>query len=346
MAQLRATPSTARPDGVQGLQHVAMLEWLEHDPRPTFILDESNNNKTHSGLAVPVYHNRALIDIHGGHMLAAIRDHRLTATTSEQRKALFEFRTWLNTREETSGTCTYESFVWNKASLAGRWVVVFGSPLNTSRPVRNASPEGAVLSKRTSRSKAPTFDWTDEIPPLRISPHVAWARSIKWSQTPLGPMSTWSSQTRSIANLVMQDPRPAVVFCGSELIMIYNEPYIELLGDFHPCMGESARVALFSLWGQYFEPIISQNLAGETVEQTDSAIHMIRNGFMEETYFSLKFIPIFDSDGATVAHYEPLTETVSSLLFCSDFIEQHHSRSDLRLSHYIVYLHDDTMRNH
>jgi hypothetical protein len=33
---------------------------------------------------------------------------------------------------------------------------------------------------------------------------------------------------------------------------------------------------------------------------------------MEETYFSLKFIPIVDSEGATIAHYEPLTETVSS----------------------------------
>jgi hypothetical protein len=38
---------------------------------------------------------------------------------------------------------------------------------------------------------------------------------------------------------------------------------------------------------------------------------MMRNEYMEETYFSLKFIPIVDSDGATIAHYEPLSETVS-----------------------------------
>jgi hypothetical protein len=146
---------------------------------------------------------------------------------------------------------------------------------------------------------------------LKLTPHIAWARSIDWSQTPLGPMSTWTPQLRSVANLVMQDPRPAVVFYGTDLIMIYNEAEIELLGGFHPCMGMSARVALSSVWPQYFEPIIAQNLAGETVEKTDSAIHMVRNGFMEETYFSLKFIPILDSDGATVGHYEPLIETVS-----------------------------------
>ena len=76
----------------------------------------------------------------------------------------------------------------------------------------------------------------------------------------------------------------------------------------------SARVALASVWAEYFEPIIDTNLAGETVEKTNTVIHMVRNGFMEETYFSLKFIPIFDSEGVTVGHYEPLVETVSVAL--------------------------------
>jgi hypothetical protein len=293
------------------LQHVAMLEWLEHDPRPTFVLGDSNARKGYNSLAVPVYYNPALNALDGGHVLAAIRGDRLTVTTPQDRQAVSDFRTWTNTRKDTSSSYTYGSLAWTRVALANRWTVIFGSPVDASRPIATAQPEDLTLSKRTSRSKAPTFDWTDEVPPLRMSPHVTWARQIQWSQTPLGPMSAWSSQLRSVANLVMQDPRPAVVFCGPELIMIYNEPYIELLGGFHPCMGASARVALSGVWDQYFEPIVSRNLAGETVEQTDSSVHMVRNGFMEETYFSLKFIPIFDSDGATVAHYEPLTETAS-----------------------------------
>lgn len=36
----------------------------------------------------------------------------------------------------------------------------------------------------------------------------------------------------------MQDLRPAVIFSGTDLIMIYNEAYIDLLGDLHPCMGQ------------------------------------------------------------------------------------------------------------
>lgn len=83
-------------------------------------------------------------------------------------------------------------------------------------------------------------------------------------------------------------------------------------------MGDSARVALSAVWGEYFEPIIARNLAGETVEQTNTAIHMVRSGFMEETYFSLKFIPILDSEGVTVGHYEPLVETVGPRSPCLD----------------------------
>lgn len=54
-----------------------------------------------------------------------------------------------------------------------------------------------------------------------------------------------------------------------------------------------------------------RNLSGETVKVQDMAIHVSRKGFMEETYFSSRFIPGLDSEGATIGHYEPLAETVS-----------------------------------
>jgi hypothetical protein len=68
------------------------------------------------------------------------------------------------------------------------------------------------------------------------------------------------------------------------------------------------------------------------VEKTNTVIHMVRNGFMEETYFSLKFIPIFDSEGVTVGHYEPLVETVSVascilILFSCRFVSYSQTRS-------------------
>jgi hypothetical protein len=172
---------------------------------------------------------------------------------------------------------------------------------------------------KNSRSKTSTFDWTDDFPPANLSPHVTWARNIDWENTSLGPMSQWSPQLRSNASLIMQDSRPAVGFYGPDLIMIYNEAYIELLGGLHPCMGCNARIVLSSVWETHFEHIIQQNLAGETVNNDNTEVPLMRNGYVEETYFSVRFIPIFDSKGSTVGHYEPVIETVSFEL-CSSWL--------------------------
>jgi hypothetical protein len=311
---LMTRPLRKSASGAKTLQQVAMLDMLEHDPRPTFILDGIDAIHRHNGSVLPIYHNPALAGLDGGQFLAMLQGESVAIDTQEHH-TLSRFQSWVTTQENSLAPYTYRGYSWVKLLHAKKWNIIFGAPVNVPAHVATVQPNDAPLIKRNSRSKAPTFDWTDALPPLKTTSHIAWARSIGWSQTPLGPMNTWSSQLRSIANLVMQDPRPAVVFYGPDLIMIYNEAEIELLGGFHPCMGMSARVALSSVWPKYFEPIITRNLAGETVEKTDSAIHMVRNGFMEETYFSLKFIPILDSEGATIGHYEPLTETVSHTPF-------------------------------
>jgi hypothetical protein len=120
----------------------------------------------------------------------------------------------------------------------------------------------------------------------------------------------------------MQDPRPAVDFYGPDLVMIYNEPYIELLGGLHPCMGISARVALAGVWSTYFEPIIARNLAGETVKQTNFAIHLIRTGFLEEICFYL-------SSSLSLTLKVPRLDIMNHLL--KQYV-LHHSKSNFLLS--------------
>jgi hypothetical protein len=78
-------------------------------------------------------------------------------------------------------------------------------------------------------------DWT--VPRLKGTPseHIAFVRSVNWSNTPLGPMKSWSSQFREVVNLVMRNPHPCALFWGEELTMIYNESYMkEVAGNKHP----------------------------------------------------------------------------------------------------------------
>ncbi|KAF2854449.1 aerobic respiration control sensor protein-like protein arcB [Plenodomus tracheiphilus IPT5] len=312
---------------VGSFRSFGILDFLEQDPRPTFVIDTTQATFMTQRRILPLYTNPAIASVELENLLNTLAlDPGTLESQKETDRDISQFHHWLLCTEASIHPFTHRSYVWQRIPVGTRWSVISGTPVSATHASHSKKIEGSALGRTASRSKVSTFDWTDELPPLRSTPHITWARSIDWAATPLGPMYTWSAQLRSIANLIMQDPRPAVVFYGPDLIMIYNEAEIELLGGFHPCMGESARVALSSVWPQYFEPIIQKNLEGETIERTNTSIHMVRSGFLEETYFSLKFIPILDAEGATVGHYESLVETTR------DVIAQRRSRTLLDLS--------------
>lgn len=298
---------------------IGVLELIENDPRPTFVLDVESIDRSNSDSLLPAYWNQAFIAAKSMGLLPTfLRSPSANGSIQSRGKGdTANFRRWIFENDQNEH-CVYSNFIWTRIRIKSRWIVINGVHVRSVNAMKiehqeptNGETEAQDLTSTSSSSKRQAnFDWTDENPPLKMTPHLNWARSIDWSGTSLGATSTWTPQLRSFANLTMQDPRPAVVFYGRDLIMIYNEAYIELLGGFHPCMGESARVALVSVWEEFFEPMIQKNLEGESVERVNYAIPVFRNGFLEETYFSFKFIPIFDSDGATIGHYEPLTETV------------------------------------
>ncbi|OCL02455.1 hypothetical protein AOQ84DRAFT_182167 [Glonium stellatum] len=156
------------------------------------------------------------------------------------------------------------------------------------------------------------FDCTLSTPPVEMSQHVQYFRSIDWAQTSLGPTSSWSPQLRSAVNAVMMDMHASVLFWGEDVVIIYNEAYIEVLGALHPCMGTSARVAFRDYWG-HFEPIVQYNKAtGRTMAVNDLPLFLDRHGYFEETFFSFQFIPILDEHGLVAGYHEPILETTKN----------------------------------
>ncbi|KAF9693531.1 hypothetical protein EKO04_008284 [Ascochyta lentis] len=317
-------PHSLSSDDADCLRELGLVQLLEHDPRPTFVLDSTDTKDSNTGFK-PIYRNVAILTLDSGQLwndIIANEDPNITK--EEYSVPLSQFRAWAF--HENSKPLTVCDYSWRRCLIAGRWIVVSGQSVRAPLLSANTSVDGGTLSKKSSRSNFTTFDWTDDPPPVKLSAHVSWARGIDWGDTPLGPMRGWSPQLRSNATLIMQDPRPAVGFYGSELIMIYNEAYIELLGGLHPCMGRSAREVLASVWDDHFEPIIKQNLAGEVVDNSNIEIPLKRHGYVEETYFSIRFIPIFDSEGATIGHYEPVVETTKEVIL------ERRSRTLLELS--------------
>ncbi|KAL1792525.1 hypothetical protein ACET3X_009032 [Alternaria dauci] len=241
----------------------------------------------------------------------------------------------------------FEAHTWN-ATVLGRYKIVSGVPTRllwvdaapggkshrTIMPEPNA-PRGRLradalpIKPQLSLAQAPqmpepgtscspdatatnniSFDCTSHVLTggVRASPHIDYFRSVDWAKTPLGPMTSWPCDLRCIANTVLSNNVPAVIFWGDNVIMLYNEPYVQLLGSLHPCMGESVRIIAPDHWSS-FQPMVDHVKAtGESIAEPDMLLFIERDGLVEETHWSFQFVPILNADGQVTAYYQTFYE--------------------------------------
>jgi len=156
------------------------------------------------------------------------------------------------------------------------------------------------------------FDWTRLPNSPALPSHIRFARSIDWASTSLGPIESWSSELRSMCNLIMASPHPAAMYWGEEYVAIYNEAYILLAGSRHPqLMGQSYPVAWAEIWDGVKSVFESATTTGQATVKDDDLLFMQRSGsnnFLEETYFSWSIIPLVGADGSVVGLYNPVFE--------------------------------------
>lgn len=195
------------PTAPKNLRDIGALDALEHDPRPTFITSsESLHSQHHEG--VPVYWNPALAIANSRCLLTSLLGLGTAneVCSDESSTDLLDFRDWVLAKSGTKDHYSFAGFVWTAVALReSHWTIVSGISSN-----RLATQCSRKLPRNPSKPTDPILDWTDDVAPLRLSSHVAWARSIDWAETSLGPMSLWSPQLRSFVNLVFMDPKPYV----------------------------------------------------------------------------------------------------------------------------------------
>jgi len=138
-----------------------------------------------------------------------------------------------------------------------------------------------------------------------------------WVSTPLGPTSSWSPALRSTVENVLASGFGLLLWWGEDLIQIYNDAYIPVLGAKHPerALGRPVR----ECWDEIFHiigPLIYKPLHGGPPSVNDDLELVIRrNGFEEETHFTVAYSPIFDESvesgiGGVLATVHETTEKV------------------------------------
>src|SRR5207253_8163926 len=106
----------------------------------------------------------------------------------------------------------------------------------------------------------------DRVPaqPDLARPAYSPTRMPDWSQTPFGPVESWSQSLRTAASMVLGSTLPMFLGWGPDFLVLYNEGYAEILGDRHPCQGQPAREIWADAWPR-IEPNARRALAGETL---------------------------------------------------------------------------------
>ena len=120
-------------------------------------------------------------------------------------------------------------------------------------------------------------------------------RATDWSQTPLGPVETWSPSLRMIVRILLSNRFPMLLWWGPEFLQLYNDAYRPVLGTKHPqYLGRSARECWAEIWDVIGPLIETPFNGGPPTWSDDIFLEINRYGFIEETHFTIAYSPVPD----------------------------------------------------
>ena len=133
---------------------------------------------------------------------------------------------------------------------------------------------------------------------------------VDWSATALGPQEIWPALLRLVADLCLDSDSPVLIGWGPDLLMLYNEAYIPLLGaEKHPwALGRPASEVQPRLWPAEQERVHDVMQTGRPYHLDDQLLIIERRGYPEEAYFSFSISALRDPDGTIVGVFTAISE--------------------------------------
>jgi PAS domain S-box-containing protein len=123
-------------------------------------------------------------------------------------------------------------------------------------------------------------------------------RAFDWASTPLGPIEQWPQSLATAVGICMNSRFPMFVWWGPQLVNIYNDAYVPILGKRHPAaFGRPARESWDEIWpvvGPQAQAVMER---GEATWNERVLLVMERHGYTEDTYFTWSYSPIIDESG-------------------------------------------------
>lgn len=141
-------------------------------------------------------------------------------------------------------------------------------------------------------------------------------RLYNWASTPLGSLESWSQSLKTTVNLMLNSRNPIWMGWGPENTFLYNDAYIDVLGiEKHGwALGKPAYVVWEEIWD--FCGPLSDRVYNESKSSTatDVELFMKRGDFLEETFFTFTYSPVFDESGKVGGLFCANFETTDKIL--------------------------------
>ena len=149
------------------------------------------------------------------------------------------------------------------------------------------------------------------------------ARELDWTRTPLGAVDSWPAALRAAVRIALDSPFPINLWCGPELVLVYNDAYREIMGSKHPRgLGRSGREVWSEIWSivqpmfesiQQGGPAIYADDAPFVIERADPAGITSAPG-EPNAWFTFGLSPVRDESGDIVAYFNIVSESTRRLL--------------------------------
>lgn len=142
----------------------------------------------------------------------------------------------------------------------------------------------------------------------------ALGRAIDWEATPLGAADAWPASLRTAVDICLGSAFPTFVWWGPELLQLYNDAALTIVGDRHPhAFAAPARRAWSDVWadvGLLAEHVMT---TGEAVRDEDLELLPKRGGNREPLRFTFSLGALRGGGGEVAGIFITAIEVTSKL---------------------------------
>jgi PAS domain S-box-containing protein len=141
-------------------------------------------------------------------------------------------------------------------------------------------------------------------------------RAFDWRRTPVGPIEQWPETLLVTVNTMLSSRHPMFLWWGKKLVQFYNDAYRPSIGaDKHPsALGQNGTECWPEIWPIIGPQIEAVMTSGQASWHEDQLVPIIRDGKLEDVYWTYGYSPVRDSSGTICGTLVVCTETTRRFL--------------------------------